>query len=406
MGKFVKTLVATTSISLILAAVPTNVFAEVQEGIGKAPEQGAFGGEIVIQGDFEVNKEIINENIPEEKEERKYVIHHYLCGTETKVAEDEDGSIEVGQPLKADKSDKLYDDYKGVEVTNYKPSQEVTVKEEHNTVEITVEYVQAITLTAGSAEKVYDGKPLTQEEFTVEGLLKDDSAEDITASMKKDSMRTSVGEQMNAIDPMSVKFKGEDVPDYYRVNYVEGTLKVTKKPLKITGVSDSKVYNGKEQMIEGFDVEGLIEGDMISGLSFMAKGTEVGKYVGEFNGDLVIKRLKEKNINEVNIVDDSSIDLTNLIFDDSDTDYELITDNYEPEYEPGVLEITAAEEPKTMEPTTVEPKKEEPKAEAPKTESPKTGDDSSIPTMLGIAGAAAGAATIAAVVRRKRNSDK
>ena len=57
------------------------------------------------------------------------------------------------------------------------------------------------------------------------------------------------------------------------------------KDVTFTGQSGTLVYNGNEQALTNIAVEGLLDGDTWTGLSYSAKGTDVGKYTGEFTGD-------------------------------------------------------------------------------------------------------------------------
>ena len=93
---------------------------------------------------------------------------------------------------------------------------------------------------------------------------------------------------------------------------VDGQLEITQKAVTFKGETASKVYNREEQKITGITQEGLVEGHKYSGLGYVAKGTNVGKYDGEFSGDVVIKDAKDNDV----------------------------TKNYKVTTEPGKLEIT------------------------------------------------------------------
>ena len=59
------------------------------------------------------------------------------------------------------------------------------------------------------------------------------------------------------------------------------------KNVTFTGQTDTLPYNGSEQELTGFTVEGLLEGDTRTGdLGYSAKGTDVGEYGGEFSGTI------------------------------------------------------------------------------------------------------------------------
>ncbi|MDO4388523.1 MAG: InlB B-repeat-containing protein, partial [Eubacteriales bacterium] len=60
------------------------------------------------------------------------------------------------------------------------------------------------------------------------------------------------------------------------------------KDVTFTGQSDTLTYTGEEQERTGIKVEGLLDGDTWTGLSYSAKGIDVGDYPGAFTGELKI----------------------------------------------------------------------------------------------------------------------
>lgn len=98
-----------------------------------------------------------------------YTIHHYLNGTTVKVADDQTGAKTIGEKLTANKSDALYAAYAAAEVAGYDPYQTITINATGNV--ITVYYTVPLTIKAKDASKTYDEKPLTQPDFTMEGLV-------------------------------------------------------------------------------------------------------------------------------------------------------------------------------------------------------------------------------------------
>lgn len=111
-----------------------------------------------------------------------------------------------------------------------------------------------VTLTAGSADKVYDGKPLTCSDYTVDGLPAGYSAEAVTSGEQTDA-----GESENVITSYVIKdAQDTDVTDRFtNVKTVPGTLTVTKNvtpiTVTITGNEEEKVYNGAWQTVTGYD---------------------------------------------------------------------------------------------------------------------------------------------------------
>ena len=215
----------------------------------------------------------------------EYTIHHYLKGTEVKVAPDQTGTMTIGDTLTASASTALGAEYTSAHANSYSPSQSLKMEATGNV--ITVYYTVPLTITAESASRAYNAQPLTQPDFKVEGLVNGDQKKDITLSMTKESTITNVGSVPNVIDTTTVRFKGGELPGgYYELpTYQPGTLTITPNTdevtVTITGNHDTRVYNGSEQSVTGYttDVgEKTISVTLKEGSKAEAKGTNAGKY--------------------------------------------------------------------------------------------------------------------------------
>ena len=215
----------------------------------------------------------------------EYTIHHYLKGTEVKVAPDQTGTMTIGDTLTASASTALGTEYASAHANSYSPSQSLEMKATGNV--ITVYYTVPLTITAESASRAYNAQPLTQPDFKVEGLVNGDQKTDITLSMTKESTITNVGSVSNVIDTTTVRFKGGELPGgYYELpTYKPGTLTITADETEvvvtITGNHDTRVYNGSEQSVTGYttDVgEKTISVTLKEGSKAEAKGTNAGTY--------------------------------------------------------------------------------------------------------------------------------
>ena len=182
-----------------------------------------------------------------------YTIHHYLNGTTVKVADDETGTKTIGETLTANRSDALYPAYAAAVVAGYDPYQTITINATGNV--ITVYYTVPLTITAGDANKTYDGKPLTQPDFTMKGLVNGDTKENFSLSMTAASTITNAGNTPNVIDTHTVKYNGGAIPSYYNVSYADGKLTVNKASatVTITGVSETHVYDGSQHEANGYN---------------------------------------------------------------------------------------------------------------------------------------------------------
>ena len=163
-------------------------------------------------------------------------------------------------------------------IGNYKGSFEVTY-------EITK---RNVTLTSGSASKVYDKTALTKDEVTVSG---DGFAKDEGATYKVTGSRTKVGTSKNTF---TYELKSNTTATNYNIEVKFGELKVTAQDgevvVTITGRSDTVEYDGNEKSVSGYDVS-ITEGSKYTTSDFTfngtaeAKGTEAGTYSMGLNAD-------------------------------------------------------------------------------------------------------------------------
>lgn len=188
-----------------------------------------------------------------------YTIHHYLDGTVTQVADDETGTKNVGETLTAAASKAPYSEYQTATVSRYAESQSITIQVDEALNVITVYYKVPLTITAENDSKTYDGTPLTQPDFKVEGLVNGDTKADFTLDMTAESTITGVGTQPNVVDQTTVRHKNGTIPSYYNVTYVDGTLTITAKtinpdPENPNGITvdtpNDSVYDGEEHKYE------------------------------------------------------------------------------------------------------------------------------------------------------------
>ncbi|MBR5708847.1 MAG: InlB B-repeat-containing protein [Oscillospiraceae bacterium] len=231
----------------------------------------------------------------------------------------------------------------------------------------------AITIKAASAEKTYDGKPLTKDEFTVDGLPSGYTVEAVI-----DGSQTVVGTIDNVIVSYVVKDKlGIDKTSSFNVTTEKGTLKVNPAPLTITADSAAKLYDGTPLTKDSFTNTALAEGDTISSVTVTGSQTEVGSSANvpsdakiiNAGGEDVTACYDVKYVNGTLKVTDSSEDL-----DDPDTPLH------------GEEEVVEAEEPDDdLYTGTV----------------PLTGDESNVPFWIALA-ALALAGLVSQLAGRKR----
>ena len=155
--------------------------------------------------------------------------------------------------------------------------------------EVTYEITKRnVTLTSGSASKVYDKTALTKDEVTVSG---DGFAKDEGATYKVTGSRTKVGTSKNTF---TYELKSNTKASNYNIEVMYGELKVTAQDgevvVTITGRSDTVEYDGNEKSVSGYDVT-ITEGSKYTTDDFTfngtaeAKGTEAGTYSMGLNAD-------------------------------------------------------------------------------------------------------------------------
>ncbi|MDO4546321.1 MAG: MBG domain-containing protein, partial [Bacillota bacterium] len=100
---------------------------------------------------------------------------------------------------------------------------------------------KVILITAGSDSKIYDGSPLTNDEYTyTEGILAEGDV--LTATVE--GSITDAGTAENRITGYCVMRGDEDVTGNYTfAEPVDGTLVVSKRPVVLTSDSGSKIYD-------------------------------------------------------------------------------------------------------------------------------------------------------------------
>ena len=134
----------------------------------------------------------------------------------------------------------------------------------------------AITITTGSASKDYDGTPLTEASFTVDGLPASSAGNAFSADVSLSGSQTDAGSSANTIgeyhiwheetggDPGFYWASDEDATANFTVTVVEGTLTVNPIEATVFTGSAEKVYDGKALTSSEGYINGLVEGDEVS----------------------------------------------------------------------------------------------------------------------------------------------
>lgn len=126
---------------------------------------------------------------------------------------------------------------------------------------------RAITIKTASANKTYDGLQLNKPQYSIISQLK--PLEYHTMEISFNGSQTRAGESSNTVEKIEVKNSGEDVTENYSFDYINGTLKVTARSIRVITGSDEFVYNGKEQFNAQAilqDGDTLAEGDSLQAI--------------------------------------------------------------------------------------------------------------------------------------------
>ena len=134
---------------------------------------------------------------------------------------------------------------------------------------------KALKITAASETREYNATLLTNDGYSITGLVNDDSIVSITVS----GSQTVVGKGSNTPSAAVIKNKaGTEVTDSYEIEYVNGTLEVTKRPITITADSDTKVYDGTALEKNSYKLtadNGATTGELTTGNTINSTGDSI-----------------------------------------------------------------------------------------------------------------------------------
>ena len=165
-----------------------------------------------------------------------------------------------------------------------------------------------ITVTAASASKIYDGRPLTSNSYKITSgeLVK---GHKLTATVT--GSQTELGSSANMIDKSSVKItdgSGKDVTANYSVTVAAGALTVNRDPvtaITLTVGDGSKVYDGKPYTFLAADIR-VTSGKLPAGYKIEATfNPEAPVNVGKY--DVTIKSVTIRNASGADVTSQFNI---------------------------------------------------------------------------------------------------
>ena len=146
-----------------------------------------------------------------------------------------------------------------------------------------------ITVTAASAEKIYDGTALTAEEVSVTSEYEPALIAGHTYTAQTAGSRTDAGEARNRVASFTVRDAGgEDVTANYDIALVSGTLTVRPRPVTFRTAGNAWVYDGEAHSETGFALSASSANRLVPGHKAVLYGHSSFVDAGEYENDLQI----------------------------------------------------------------------------------------------------------------------
>ena len=149
-----------------------------------------------------------------------------------------------------------------------------------------------VRITGNTASYTYDGdeKNVTGYSISISDPTGLYTAENFTFTGISEAKGTNAGSYQMGLKAEQFQNTNKNF-DNSKVKFEvvqDGELTIKQRPVAFTGETDSKVYNGSEQSITAIAESGLVEGHTLTGLTYIAKGTDADEYPGAFSGEAKI----------------------------------------------------------------------------------------------------------------------
>ena len=176
-------------------------------------------------------------------------------------------------------------------------AQYANVSQANGTLTITA---KPLTITAGSAEKVYDGQPLTKNSFTNTELADGDK---LTATVT--GSQTNVGSSDNVASAAVIMAGEENVTANYTITYEKGSLTVTPVTdeviVTVTERGGDYLYDGGEKVVTGYDAVSSNPLYTANDYSFSGDATVKSTNAGSYDMELAPEDFKNTSANFTNV---------------------------------------------------------------------------------------------------------
>ena len=220
-----------------------------------------------------------------------YTVEHYLDNAlqtaDTVTVEKEVWVLDPATTLTVTPASVAHKSYTNAEFTHSDPAAIPGTIQNGGVIKLYYVTKTAITITAKSGSMTYDGTALENGGYDLTGTLKAGDTLDVTVSGSVTNVADNKADN-NVITSVKVLRNGIDVTAQYTITKVPGTLTINQRPVTFTGETATKPYTGSEQKITGITPDGLLSGHTYTGLTYSAKGTNVGGYDGAFSGTVKI----------------------------------------------------------------------------------------------------------------------
>ena len=160
-----------------------------------------------------------------------------------------------------------------------------------------------VRVITNSAEKVYDGNPLTHHSAYIPSDMPAVPGHQLEpvflslSSITEVTLGYKVGQRANELDTKKTKIirtsDNKDVTKNYEIYWEFGTLTITQRPVTVSTYSGAWVYDGKEHYLDSLIISGgkLVSGHFIPDATVVDPGAPrvvgVGKYLNEFENIVI-----------------------------------------------------------------------------------------------------------------------
>lgn len=138
-------------------------------------------------------------------------------------------------------------------------------------------YLVEITVTTEGESKIYDGKPLVNGEYALNGRLLYNHRLKL---LNVTGSRLNVGRSLNTFEIKIVDEFNKDVTNYYKINAVCGVLEVLAREITVTAGSAEKIFDGEPLVSDAYmilpEINALADGQKIT-VRTVGSQTEIGR---------------------------------------------------------------------------------------------------------------------------------